>query len=54
MVDWKIAGILCVGFIVGSFFVSKVAVTVPTLTIKKIFAILMIIVAVKFLFFDKK
>ncbi len=54
MVDWKIAMILCVGFIVGSFFVSKVAVTVPTLTIKKIFAVLMIIVAVKFLFIDKK
>jgi uncharacterized membrane protein YfcA len=54
MVDWKIALVLCVGFMIGSFFVSKFAVTIPTLTIKKIFAVLMIVVAIKFLFIDKK
>ena len=54
MVDWKIAMVLCIGFVIGSFFVSKIAVSIPTLTIKKIFAVLMILVALKFLFIDKK
>jgi uncharacterized membrane protein YfcA len=46
--------VLCIGFVIGSFFVSKIAVSIPTLTIKKIFAVLMILVALKFLFIDKK
>lgn len=54
MVDWKIALILCAGFVIGGYFGSKVAVELPTGTIKKIFAVIMIIIAVKFLFIDKK
>ncbi len=53
MVDWKIAMILCIGFVIGGYFGSKVAVELPTATIKKVFAVIMIIVAVKFLFFEK-
>ncbi|MFY7900471.1 MAG: TSUP family transporter, partial [Chitinophagaceae bacterium] len=30
MVDWKIAMVLCIGFVIGSFFVSKIAVSIPT------------------------
>lgn len=54
MVDWKVALILALGFVVGGYFGGKVAVGIPTLTIKRIFAILMILIAFKFLFIDKK
>lgn len=54
MVDWRIALILCAGFVVGGYFGSKVAVDLPTGTIKKVFAVILIIIAVKFLFIDKK
>lgn len=54
MVDWRIAMILGVGFIIGGFFGSRIAVELPTALIKKIFAVIMIIIAVKFLFIDKK
>lgn len=54
MVDWKMAMILGVGFVIGGFFGSKVAVELPTAMIKKLFAVIMIIIAVKFLFIDKK
>ncbi len=53
-VDFKIVGLLAVGFLVGSFFGSKIALNLPQDTIKKVFAAFMIIVAVKMLFFDKK
>ncbi len=52
-VDLKIVVILALGFLAGSYFGSKVALSLPQETVKKIFAILMIILAVKMLFFDK-
>ncbi|MEZ5047042.1 MAG: sulfite exporter TauE/SafE family protein [Chitinophagaceae bacterium] len=54
MVEWKYALLLCVGFIIGGFFGSRVAVTIQPLMIKRFFAILMIIIAFKMLFIDKK
>jgi uncharacterized membrane protein YfcA len=52
-VDFKIVALLAVGFLAGSYFGSKVALNLPQETIKKIFAGLMMIVAIKMLFFDK-
>ena len=52
-VDWRIALILCVGFIIGGYLGGKLVVTIPAATIKKIFAVIMIIIAMKFLFIDK-
>ncbi len=52
-VDFKIVALLAVGFLAGSYFGSKVALSLPQETIKKIFAGLMMIVAIKMLFFDK-
>ena len=52
-VDFKIVGILAIGFLAGSFFGSKIALSLPQETVKKIFAVCMIIIAVKMLFFDK-
>lgn len=52
-VDFRVVGMLAVGFLLGSFFGSKVALSLSQETVKKIFACLMILIAIKMLFFDK-
>lgn len=52
-VDVKAACLVSLGFLAGSYFGSKIALHLPQETIKKIFAVLLIILAVKMLFFDK-
>lgn len=51
-VDFRVVGVLAIGFLVGSYFGSKIALSLPQETVKKIFAILLVIIAVKMLFFD--
>lgn len=53
-VDWKIALLLCLGFVVGGFFGSRMAVNISPIHIKRVFAIFLIFIAFKFLFIDKK
>ncbi len=53
-VDMRIVWLVAAGFLAGSYFGSKVALVLPQDTVKKIFAVLMIAVALKMLFFDKK
>ncbi len=53
-VDMRIVWLVAVGFLAGSYFGSKIALALPQETVKKIFAILMIAVAFKMLFIDKK
>jgi uncharacterized protein len=53
-VDFKVVGLLAIGFLLGSYFGSKVALKLPQETIKKIFAVLMILIAIKMLFLDKE
>jgi uncharacterized protein len=53
-VDFKVVGILAIGFLLGSYFGSKIALSLPQETVKKTFAVLMIIIAIKMLFFDKE
>ncbi|MEP7252087.1 MAG: sulfite exporter TauE/SafE family protein [Ginsengibacter sp.] len=53
-VDMRIVWLVAIGFLAGSYFGSKIALALPQETVKKIFAILMIIVAFKMLFIDKK
>lgn len=52
-IDFRVVGILAVGFLAGSYFGSKVALNLPDETVKKIFAAILIVVAVKMLFFDR-
>lgn len=52
-VDMKIVWLLAIGFLAGSYFGSKIALSLPQATIKKLFAILMLIMALKMLFLDK-
>ena len=53
-IDVKVVGIMCVTFILGGWLGSKIALSLPQETVKKIFAIILMIVAVKMLFFDKR
>jgi uncharacterized protein len=52
-VDFKVVGLLAIGFLIGSFFGSKIALSLSQETVKKLFAVLMIVIALKMLFFDK-
>ena len=52
-VDFKVVGLLAIGFITGSYFGSKLALSFSQDTVKKIFAVLMILIALKMLFLDK-
>lgn len=53
-VDVKAVGLLSIGFILGSFLGSKWALNLPQESLKKLFAIFLLILAIKMLFFDKK
>lgn len=52
-VDFRVVTILAIGFLAGSYFGSKIALSLPQETVKKIFAIIMLLIAVKMLFIDK-
>lgn len=52
-VDFKIVSILSLGFLLGSYLGSKIALNLPQETVKKIFAILMLVISIKMLFIDK-
>lgn len=47
--DVRVVAILALGFLAGSYFGSKIALSLPQDTVKKIFAVLMIIIALKML-----
>ena len=53
-VDMRTVWLVSFGFLVGSYFGSKIALSLSQETVKKIFAILMILIALKMLFIDKK
>lgn len=52
-VDLRVVLIISVGFFFGSFLGSKLALSLSQETMKKIFAIILILAAVKMLFFEK-
>jgi len=51
-VDIKSALIIAAAFMIGSYFSSKFALSIPETTLKKLFSILLVLVAVK-MFFSK-
>ena len=53
-VDLRVVAILAIGFLAGSYFGSKIALSLPQETVKKIFAIILLLVGFKMLFLDKK
>src|SRR5450432_106656 len=52
-IDIKVVGIMCITFVLGGWLGSKLALSMPQETVKKIFAVLLLIVAAKMLFLDK-
>ena len=53
-INFNVVWIISAAFLFGSYFGSRIALSLPQDTVKKIFAILMILIAVKLLFFDKQ
>jgi hypothetical protein len=53
-VNFNIVFLLAIGFVIGSFLGSKISLNIPQQTVKRIFAILMLVIAIKMLFFDNK
>src|SRR5688572_20498171 len=51
--DWKYALILASTFMIGGFLGSKLTLSLNMNMVKKVFAVFMILMAVKYLFFDK-
>jgi len=52
-VKWEYAALMCITFIVGSYFGSIWVKSLNTITVKRVFAVFMIAMAIKYLFFDK-
>lgn len=53
-VDMRVVIIISVAFIFGNYFGSRLALSLSQEMLKKFFAVFLIIIAVKMLFFDKK
>jgi uncharacterized membrane protein YfcA len=53
-VDLRVVAIIAVGFLAGSYWGSKVALSLPQETVKKIFAVILLLISFKMLFIDKK
>jgi len=51
--DFKVAAILIVAFAGGSYFGSKIAMNLEESTLKRIFGVFLMILAIKYLFFSK-
>lgn len=52
-VDFKVVGLLALGFVVGSYFGSKWSLSLPQETVKKVFAILLFYTAFKMIGWEK-
>jgi hypothetical protein len=52
-IDIKVVAIMCVSFVLGGWLGSKLSLSLPQETVKKIFAVVLLLVAGKMLFFDK-
>lgn len=50
MVDWKVAMIMAAAFIIGGWAGSKLAITLPEMAMKRIFAVLLVVAAVRMAF----
>lgn len=48
-VDWRAAIFICVTFIAGSYFGSKLAVNIDQVTVKRIFGALIVVMGIKML-----
>lgn len=47
MIDWKVVGVIAVAFVAGGYFGSKGALALPEDTVKRVFGVVMLFVAIK-------
>jgi uncharacterized membrane protein YfcA len=52
-VDIKVTAVIALAFFIGSYFGSRIALTVSQEILKKCFAVLLLAIGIKMLFFDK-
>jgi uncharacterized membrane protein YfcA len=52
-IDVKVVLLLFVGFLVGGYLGSKISLNLPEAMLKKVFAVALVLIAAKVLFFDK-
>jgi len=52
-IDVKVVLLIFAGFLIGGYLGSKISLSLPQATLKKIFAVVLILIAGKVLFFDK-
>jgi hypothetical protein len=50
LVDWKVAAILCIGFVIGSPFGAKLAVGMSPVMLRKIFGVALALISARMLF----
>jgi len=53
-IDMRTVWLVSFGFLVGSYFGSKIALRFSQETVRKIFAVVMILIALKMIFFDRE
>ena len=51
--DWKYALIIALSFVVGGYFGSKISLGISELMLKRVFGVLMLVMAIKLIFFTK-
>ncbi len=47
MIDWKVVGVIAAAFVAGGYFGSKGALALPADTVKRVFGVVMLFVAIK-------
>ncbi len=47
MIDWRVVGVIAVAFVAGGYFGSKGALALPADTVKRVFGVVMLFVAIK-------
>ncbi|MCX7018358.1 MAG: sulfite exporter TauE/SafE family protein [bacterium] len=52
-VDFRVAAILCVGFLAGGYLGAKLALWIPGAQLQKVFGVFLMIMAVKMIFFTR-
>ncbi|MGH9549832.1 MAG: TSUP family transporter, partial [Terriglobales bacterium] len=52
-VDIKVAGLMCVGFLLGGLLGAKVATTLSNNVLEKVFGIVLLAIGIKMIFFPK-
>ncbi|MFY8091300.1 MAG: TSUP family transporter [Chitinophagaceae bacterium] len=53
-IDFRVVGLIAIGFLVGGFFGGKIANKISDDLLKKIFAVILLLIGIKILFFDSK